>query len=303
MDLHQLNYSDYILYTIDDIDIVHLIAKEYIILAEKYKFSIENKINLLKFFLTSTNVLRMNTSLEEFKLFTEILGINNFSINDSVLLICAIANNYTEFKYDIIKYILENGADACVLNNICIKFAASNSVIETAKLLIQYGANIHTDNDYPFRIACEHGSTTMIKFLISIGANIHAGREFGLKTAVEIDDHNMLKLLIDSGANIDIDNGYVLKQSIENGHYECLKTLVNAGADLKFLTTNDLIFAIKSRSYNIVKLLMDHGIDFTQLNDIDIGVGRDISQIVGLLESRGVEIKKITEIFSFVNKD
>ena len=46
--------------------------------------------------------------------------------------------------------------------------------MEVIKYLLENGANIHADNDYALRISAEMGYLEVVKYLIEKGANIHA---------------------------------------------------------------------------------------------------------------------------------
>jgi len=61
---------------------------------------------------------------------------------------------------------------------------AENGHSEIVKLLIESGANIHADNDYAVRWAAKNGHSEIVKLLIESGANIHTKNDYAVRRAV-----------------------------------------------------------------------------------------------------------------------
>jgi len=83
---------------------------------------------------------------------------------------------------NVIKILVEAGADIYVDNDFPLRWAARMGHIEIVKLLFNKGIDIHIDNDYALCYAASEGHTDIVKFLIDNGADVHAERETALRT-------------------------------------------------------------------------------------------------------------------------
>ena len=63
-----------------------------------------------------------------------------------------------------------------------LQYAARYGKLEIVKLLIEHGADIHADDDYALGKAAEFGHLEIVKFLFECGANIHADDDEAVST-------------------------------------------------------------------------------------------------------------------------
>ena len=80
----------------------------------------------------------------------------------------AAATNHVE----MIKFLIESGADIHIDEDKSLKTAAYNGNYEAVKFLIKLGAKVCVDNNAPLKYAVEHGYLEIVKYLINKGANI-----------------------------------------------------------------------------------------------------------------------------------
>lgn len=83
-------------------------------------------------------------------------------------LACASHNGHL----DIVKYLVEHGADINCNNTYALVWASSKKHLNVVKYLVEHGADIHTDNDLPLREAGKNGDIDMVKYLLKMGANV-----------------------------------------------------------------------------------------------------------------------------------
>lgn len=82
-------------------------------------------------------------------------------------LIKAVVNG----KYDIVKYLLDNGADIHTENDKALREASAEGKIKVVRLLLERGADIHANNDQALRLAARGGHLQVVKRLLEYGAN------------------------------------------------------------------------------------------------------------------------------------
>lgn len=62
-------------------------------------------------------------------------------------------------------------------------WASSNGHVEVVKLLLEAGADIHVNNDYALRMTSGNGCVETVKILLNAGADIHARDDEALRWA------------------------------------------------------------------------------------------------------------------------
>jgi len=67
---------------------------------------------------------------------------------------------------EIVKFLVENGADICARNNDPVCWAATNSHFEIVKFLFENGVNTSAQNYLSIRIASLNNNLKLIKFLL-----------------------------------------------------------------------------------------------------------------------------------------
>ena len=84
---------------------------------------------------------------------------------------------------DIVKYLVENGADANV--NYALKWASMNGHLEVIKYLVEHGADITADGNHALRWASRNGHLEVVKYLVEHGADVTAVDNYAIRWASE----------------------------------------------------------------------------------------------------------------------
>lgn len=174
-------------------------------------------------------------------------------IDDELPLQWASKNGYT----DVVKFLIENGADIHANDNFALREASCNGHYDIVKLLIENNANIHAYNDYALRWASCSGHYNTVKLLIENGANVHAANDAALLRASYGGHYNTVKLLIENGANIHADCDLALKWASKKGHYAVVKLLIENGANVH--ADGVVEIAKFNKHLEIIELLKEHG--------------------------------------------
>lgn len=79
-------------------------------------------------------------------------------------------------RFDIVKILLDSGLDINYhnCNYFPLRFASSHGDLEVVKYLINNGIDIHVDNDIALWDAAKNGHLEVVKLLVENGADIHA---------------------------------------------------------------------------------------------------------------------------------
>ena len=105
-------------------------------------------------------------------------------------------------KIDVVKNLIENGADIEADDNRALKCASDHGHTEIVKLLIDKGADVQADDNYALRWASNDGYTEIVKLLIEEGADVQSGDNVALRCASGKGYRAIVKLLLDNDANI-----------------------------------------------------------------------------------------------------
>jgi ankyrin repeat protein len=185
-------------------------------------------------------------------------------------------------KPDIVKVLLDNGADINLLDNINmppLNTAINEKNTEIANILIERGANVNYKNIYgitPQHLAAKTKNNSVLKNLLSkkeieIDPMDNTGASPLIYASI-IGDIECMKILLDNGANInviDINGRTPIFYALESGQIDALKLLIDKGADLnkKDKKGNTLLdFATINRNFEVIKLLLENGIDINYKN-------------------------------------
>ena len=69
-------------------------------------------------------------------------------------------------RAEVVKLLIENGADVTDQDNLAIKQASKYGYLEMAKLLILHRADITTEDNLPIKLASEFGHFSIVELLI-----------------------------------------------------------------------------------------------------------------------------------------
>ncbi|AGC02384.1 ankyrin repeat protein [Acanthamoeba polyphaga moumouvirus] len=89
---------------------------------------------------------------------------------------------FNEDKFNIVKYLIQNGVDIQARNNEALIHACGEN-FRVVKFLVENGADIHAKNGKPLEEACDHGHIDIVQYLIEKGANINANNGKALISA------------------------------------------------------------------------------------------------------------------------
>lgn len=99
---------------------------------------------------------------------------------------------------NMVKRLIQIGATSY---DIALKEASLFGHLEIVKYLIEKGANIQANNNLALRMAVMNKHLDIVKYLIENGADIHINNEYILRKATELNHLEMIKYLIENGAN------------------------------------------------------------------------------------------------------
>jgi uncharacterized protein YnzC (UPF0291/DUF896 family) len=137
--------------------------------------------------------------------------------------------------------------------------ACEDGDLEIVKLLIENGADVTAEDNYAIRRASQNGHLEVVKYLIDNGADVTAEDNYAIRTASQEGHLETVKYLIENGADVTAKNNYAIRWASANGHLEVVKYLIDNGVDV----TADDNQAIRYASYygylEVVKLLKKHG--------------------------------------------
>ena len=157
--------------------------------------------------------------------------------------------------YNIILWLLENGANIHVESDFPLSLASSTEHTEIVKLLLENGANPHAYWDNALRRASYYGRTEIVKLLLEYKANVHANNEQALRWASKGGHTEIVKLLLENKADIHANNDEALRDASMEGHTEIVKLLLKYGANSHALNDEPLKLAQRYGHTDIVKLL------------------------------------------------
>lgn len=112
-------------------------------------------------------------------------------------------------RLDLVKVLIDYGADVNYQHNIPFYSCAQEGYIEIMTLLIDKGVNIHTDDGYALITAAENGQLEVVKLLLENGMDLNYNGGEVFESALCNNQFEILDYLIDNGFNIDILNSYV----------------------------------------------------------------------------------------------
>ena len=136
-------------------------------------------------------------------------------------LIESVANGH----FDVVKYLV--GEKNVSPNDVALTRAVLFERKDIVKYLIEHGANVRAENDYALRWAARAGHFDLVKLLVEKGANIHAENDYALLWAVENGHFDIVKFLIEHGADISTYNNKPLRIAKEFGRTEIYNYLLS----------------------------------------------------------------------------
>ena len=214
----------------------------------------------------------------------------------------AIEKEYPE----IVKLLLENGADADGFDLLCATWKGNKDIV--AMLLPEKGVDVNamdiTTTDpfmpTPLMDTIERGNIEIMKILIANGANVNASNHDGqtsLDMAIEKGNTEIVQLLMKNGATMD--KYFTLSSAIYTKNIEMIKMVIDNGAkvnpyfiDDEFLTP--LMDACNTGTLEIVKLLLNAGANINDYGDegqtaLELVERREDKEMMEFLKSKGAK--------------
>lgn len=176
-----------------------------------------------------------------------------------MMLISAAAKDLTE----IVKTLLDNGADIHAFEDMALLNAAENDCVETVQLLTDRGADIHAWCDAPLRLAAENGAEKTVKYILGLGTPIRIfKKERILEDAVKLSDSaEIVRMLAEYGADARFDDDRFLRIAAIQGKTGLVRTLLSLGCDIHAKRDFALRAAARAGHADTVRSLLDSGAD------------------------------------------
>ena len=144
------------------------------------------------------------------------LGIPRSELEGSVTMACLYG------QLEVVRYLSEHYN---VNNNNSVVIASSNGYIEIVKYLVENGADIHIFNNFALIQSSRYGYIEIVKYLVENGADIYAANNFALRLASKEGHIEVVKYLVENGANIYAENQGALRWAQNQGHTEIVNYL------------------------------------------------------------------------------
>jgi len=199
--------------------------------------------------------------------------------------VCPLINSARRGWKDVVKYLLEEGADVNKRlgqsgpTALALHEAAWKGHYEVAKLLIgrsDIGPPLNI-NFSPLHAASNEGHTKVVKLLLDAGADVNTlgqGGRTALHEAAYEGHYDVAKLLIARGANVNMQENMVNSTPLHEvllynsckfsweGQLNLVKLLLDAGADVNARTyfgRTPLYFALRDSNIETIDYLAEHG--------------------------------------------
>ena len=78
-----------------------------------------------------------------------------------------------------------------------LMYASFHGHADVVKVLLEAGADIHNGDDYAIRSASYHGDSEVLRLLLEAGADVNARDDHALRWASENDHAEVVKILTD----------------------------------------------------------------------------------------------------------
>lgn len=192
-------------------------------------------------------------------------------------------------KIHAARIFIENGVKIQHINQ-AMGIACEEGYLEIVKLLLENGANIHRKHDIALEKACLRKHIHIAEFLLQNGANVHARNESLLIRLSDYGFIEIIELLLTYGANVHARNDQALYMACSSGHVDVVKLLLENGAHVN---TGSLRWAIYNENIEILQLLLDYGADINSLANphrIIRDISNNIDEIVKMLRDAGAVI-------------
>lgn len=98
--------------------------------------------------------------------------LSEYSLRRIIETAVTLFNNKPNEAYNIVKYLLEHGADPHINDEHIFRYASMVGLFDIVKLLINYNVNIHVDNDVALYLAIKYKHYNIVYLLFGHGAQL-----------------------------------------------------------------------------------------------------------------------------------
>jgi len=194
--------------------------------------------------------------------------------------------------FEIIKYLIENGADVDTVNDYgqtILMFACKSNHLKMVQYLVEKGIQINAtdnNNDTALILSCKYNNYVIAKYLVEKGAQINIITSYKYTALTYACDNNnlkLVKLLIkennnnnenssnqrnqnNNGGNHDNDiEEIILQHVLESKNVDIMKCLIEQGhmniSLLNHSNYQELGFSPSNMDFELVKYLLEHGFE------------------------------------------
>ncbi|PVU88529.1 hypothetical protein BB559_005537, partial [Furculomyces boomerangus] len=170
--------------------------------------------------------------------------------------------------------------------------ASSNGCLNIVKNLVENGANIHENNEIALKEASENGHLDIVEYLVEKEADIHVDQDWVLGMACKSGHFGIVKYLAKKGANIQARENFALGIACRNGRLDIVKYLIENGADLKAEEHWNQIFREKNKHSDVIDYLIERGLDYDNNRKFILGSAslKGRLDIIKVLVENGVDV-------------
>lgn len=194
-----------------------------------------------------------------------------------------VAGDLPQVRYYLDKYVVHKTRLNCALVD-----AVKYSHFEIVKCLIDKGADPMVDRNNPIKYATGNGDFEMVKYFTDLGV-LKSDTTDILNIAVKVGAVEVVRHLLECGLKV---THYSVEWSVAHGYLDILKSLIEHGCDISFEDNLPFIRACYSGHLNIVKYLVGLGVDIKARNHQGIGwaARRGHIEIVEYLSKLGGDV-------------
>ena len=161
-----------------------------------------------------------------------------------------------EGYYDIVKFLLENGADPNHHFNIAIRWAVTNGYTDIFNLLLEHGANIEKFFGEFLSSAIMNEHIDIKDILLKMGADIQDAFHYTISNWNNAD--MILKYINNYDVDINYNDGEPLKKSLSSYRIDTMKCLLENGADPNVIDIDKLKSDNSESVKDIIQLLEEY---------------------------------------------
>jgi ankyrin repeat protein len=191
---------------------------------------------------------------------------------------------------ELVKFLVESGADVTAKDNRALYEASRNGYLEIVKFLVENGADVTANDNLTIIAALRDNHFEIVKFLVEHGAK----SSYAIRRAAELGLIELVKFLVEHGYHVTNGDG-ALTSASKNGHLEVVKFLVEHGADVTNPETFALVDASNNSHLEVVKFLVEHGADVTVFDNLALksAVEGGHLEVVKFLVEHGADINAV----------